>query len=428
MNSTEHVCRYRVIRKEREWRVTGVLREREIESSRECADCGREPKARFRRVTAVEREAAVPLDSPDFGVRKLARKLFLRFQDRDVLRAQPLIRQMGGIAAESDVERLASYGGIRLVYQPSQGTLHLKSIRVLDRNLLAEVAEPGSARLRQKALAGARRELERVQHPQAEAIAECIRSDTAEKLHLQTIRALAALARMVEAGDVMPARVFSTSVLGHSKALAAIRGKLERMIGPLDRLGIRDAGQTVVMGGHGRLSFPRSSLDLADFRHVGVSHHDALEIDRVQFPPGGLLVVENFTPFEACLDLIAGQQQLMLLWSAGFPGKGVLRVIQEAAESHVPIRLWCDLDLGGVRIVRSILRVAPAAQPVLMDAATLTSAKTKNAVTPDHLAAVRRDLTLHPNAPLADLLRAIESANVWVEQEALIDRMSSFAV
>jgi uncharacterized protein YbjT (DUF2867 family) len=84
-------------------------------------------------------------------------------------------------------------------------------------------------------------------------------TEAAEKLHFQMIRALAALARLVEAGDVLPARVFSSNVLGHSKALAGFRRPLERIVGPLERLGIRDTGQMVTLGGLGRVVLPNTS-------------------------------------------------------------------------------------------------------------------------------------------------------------------------
>jgi len=204
-----------------------------------------------------------------------------------------------------------------------------------------------------------------------------------------------------------------------------MRTKLERMVGPLERLGIRDAGQIVILGGIGRVWFPHGSLDLANFRHLGVSHKDAFEIERVEFPSGGLLVVENLTPFEACIDQIAASQQLMVLWSAGFPGRGVRLVIGKAAESNVRIRMWCDLDLGGIRIARTILRTAPAAEPVLMDPAALKLTTNRRPLAPDQLAAIRRDLTIHPAEPLADTLKALAAANVWVEQETLIDSIGS---
>ena len=44
---------------------------------------------------------------------------------------------------------------------------------------------------------------------------------------------------------------------------------------------------------------------------------------------------------------------------------------------------------------------------------------------PDQLAAIRRDLTLHPAIALADTLEAIQTANAWIEQETLIDKIGA---
>jgi len=53
------------------------------------------------------------------------------------MRAEPLIRRLGGARTEADIERLAEYGGIRLIYQPRSGALHMTAILVIDRSRLA---------------------------------------------------------------------------------------------------------------------------------------------------------------------------------------------------------------------------------------------------------------------------------------------------
>ena len=420
-----HVCRFRYIKKEGNWRRSGAFQEREIERISTCESCGTERIGRFRRILAVERESAGDVSNPDIYVRGLARKLETLFQTRDLIRAEPLIRRLGGARTEADIERLAEYGGIRLIYQPRSGALHMTAIRVIDRSWLADTGEPGAEQLRRVALDEARRELVGLEHPQAQAIADLIQSEAAQLLDYRTVRVLRALARLVEDAEIIPARLFSAKILGHSKALAGMRRRLERIVGSLERLGIRDSGQTVMMGGSGILRLPHGALDLSPFHYLGLSRTDALRIDSIEVPPGGVLIVENLTPFEACVDLIAEKRQLLVLWSSGFPGKGVLHVIRKAAESKAAVRIWCDVDLGGVRIARSILRVAPNAVPVLMDPETLRAAKSKCPLDPDQLTAIRRDLTLHPAIALADTLKAIQSANAWVEQETLIDNIGT---
>jgi len=60
-----------------------------------------------------------------------------------------------------------------------------------------------------------------------------------------------------------------------------------------------------------------------------------------------------------------------------------------------------------------------------MDPETLRAAKSKCPLDPDQLAAIRRDLTLHPAIALADTLDAIQTANAWIEQETLIDKIGT---
>ena len=164
------------------------------------------------------------------------------------------------------------------------------------------------------------------------------------------------------------------------------------MVGPLERLGIRDFGQAVMLGGKGILRFPDHELDLRRFHHLGIAVRDALIIEGIEFPAGGLLVVENLTPFQTCVDLLADKRQLLVLWSAGFPGRGVLAVIRKAANCGARIRVWCDLDLGGVRIARTMARVAGNLESVLMDSSTVASSETILPLSPEQVAALRREL------------------------------------
>ncbi len=69
-------------------------------------------------------------------------------------------------------------------------------------------------------------------------------------------------------------------------------------------------------------------MDVGRFRYVGLAADDVLRLSDLTLPAGGLLVVENLTPFEACLAL---------------PAAGRARLV-----------LWCDADMGGVRIARDL--------------------------------------------------------------------------
>src|SRR2546425_9639190 len=166
-----HVCRFRYIKKEGNWRRSGAFQEREIERISACGSCGKERIGRFRRIEAVEKESAGDVSNPDIYVRGLARKLETLFQTRDLIRAEPLIRQLGGARTEADIERLAEYGGIRLIYQPGSGALHLTAIRVIDRSRLAETGEPGGEQIRRDGLDEARPQRVGVDRPDTPASA-----------------------------------------------------------------------------------------------------------------------------------------------------------------------------------------------------------------------------------------------------------------
>jgi hypothetical protein len=260
--------------------------------------------------------------------------------------------------------------------------------------------------------------------PEAVSIRELLASNRAVDLDERIIKALAALAWLLEAGDVLPARAFSAQVLGNSKSLSVIRNRLERIVGPLERLGIRDWGGLVLMGGAGVLHLQSTDIRLDSFRCIGVSSDDILGLRDLELPSGGVLVIENLTPFQACLEHLNGSSSVLLLWSGGFPNRGVKRLLEQAARQKAQIRVWCDLDLGGIRIVRLIHGITSGtATPVLMSPAIVQESTVSNPLSAENTASIRRDLEQHPNAILAGTLRAILGREAWVEQETLLSKL-----
>ncbi|MND03811.1 hypothetical protein D3C83_238080 [compost metagenome] len=71
------------------------------------------------------------------------------------------------------------------------------------------------------------------------------------------------------------------------------------------------------------------------------------------------------------------------------------------------------------------MRVARNAIPLLMDPSSLRLATTKCPLSPEQVAAISRDLALHPSEPLTEVLQAILDLNFWVEQETLLQRLES---
>ncbi len=422
-----HTCvKFRSIRREGPWQQTGLFREREVESVSICRDCGRARPGRFRKIVAVEREGThSQAGGVTISLRRLARRIVSLSRARTEIRANGLIRRLGGVQAESEIEQLAHAALLRLIYRRAGGTLQLHSIRVLDCSSLEEIAQPGLLARRTAALAEARGTLQNLVNPEAVSIREVLASNKAAEFDERMIKALAALARLLETGDVVPARAFSAQVLGNSKALSPIRRRLEKIVGPLERLGIRDWGGLVLMAGSGSLCLQRAEIRLDSLRCVGVSSEDILALQSLDLPRGGILVIENLIAFQACLEHVGKSTAPLLLWSGGFPNRGVQRLLGEAARQKARIRVWCDLDLGGIRIARLIHEITSgAAEPVLMAPATVQESKLSCSLSAEGIASLRRDLEQRPDAILADTLRAILGKSQWVEQETLLDKLS----
>jgi hypothetical protein len=430
MTGSGHRCvRFRHERREGPWRDAGLLRERDVERIAVCTECGRGRSGRYRKVVAVERESRGLAAVQETFLRELAGRLEVLFQGGKRLRAGPLLRRLGGIRSESDLETLAASAPIRLVYHPKGGALLLHEICALDPEKLGEISRPGAAARRRAALAEARSATEGLTHPAAHAIGEMVTGEDATRWDERVLRSLAALARLIESGDTRSSRIFSTEVLGHSKALSQVRPRLERLVGPLERLGIRESGVHLLVGGKGRLRFPGGDLVVERFRSLGLAIEDVLRLKEVCLPAGGLLVVENLTPFHACLGQEQDNRDRLVIWSAGYPGRGVAHFVELAAAGRGCIQVWCDVDLGGVRIARLIHRAAGGrAIPVLMDGSVVREARITCPLTREQREGIVHDLALHPDALLSETLKVLLERGVWVEQESLIDRLATLPI
>jgi hypothetical protein len=349
------------------------------------------------------------------------------FRQRRRLRVASLSKRLGGVKIELALEALAEAAPLLLTYKAAGNSRPLEWVETTDLSALEEIANPGAAKKRSDALATARTAVRSLAHPEAAAIAEILRSDSATEFDERLIRVLAALARLVDRGDIRPARAFSTEVLGDSKALPSIRPRLERLVGPLERLGVRDTGSAVLIGGRGQIMLAGAAVDLSSYRYLGFASQDLDRASALDIPGHGLLVVENLTAFHSCIDHLSSQP-LMIVWAGGFPSAGVLRVIQMAVDKAARIRVWCDLDLGGIRIARLIhARTKDIAQPALMSPELVASALAAQPLSDDQKARIRKDLEAHPTALLADTLRALLERSAWVEQEGLLDLVPTLA-
>jgi hypothetical protein len=216
----------------------------------------------------------------------------------------------------------------------------------------------------------------------------------------------------------------NTSV--HPRAFAQIRPTVERILGQsVEVLGIREGAAATFVGGQGRLRIVGQRIDLAPlYPFVGFARETLTASIALELPIGGLLLVENFTAFDACCrGEIAGADCALVVWTAGYPGRGVRSLVEHAANLGARIRIWADLDLDGVRIARLVRSWAPAVIEMFkMSPEDVVAAPRRMKLTDRARNAIRAELDERPRVFLADTLRALLTEDSWVEQECFLAR------
>lgn len=436
---TEHKCVFRRVIVWSEWKQIIEFREREGRRVNRCQECGRlQPSRRARPAAFVEREwieTRPPI--AERVVREAAYRVLRAFRRRaaDAVSSQPI--KLRGLSSAlrregmrgSDTDRafgvIVEAGLLRGRFRLRGSGRILESVTVIAPDSLEDFARPGARTARLDAARMALASLTQLAHP----IAEVVRSVLADSNQLMRmspalVRALGAVASHAASGDAMSERVFSTHYLGGSKELRRVRSRVERVVGPLEQLGIREGAVLQLLGGHGALVVGRTRVDLVELGpFAGLTRERISSADFV-FPDEGLLVVENLAVFDACCrGEVEGAGHSMIVWSAGYPGYGVRRVVEAASRAGAQVRIWSDLDLDGVRITRLLASWSPStAQPWRMSPSDFDAAAVKRRLGPRFRAAIAAELDAHPDGLLVDLLKKIVSEEAWVEQEVFLRR------
>ncbi|HTG31737.1 MAG TPA: DUF2399 domain-containing protein [Thermoanaerobaculia bacterium] len=429
MTEENHACRWieRLIWSG--WTRQGVLAERLARRVPVCAVCGRErPARRLRPAVLRETRAEIPAAPPlaDAAGRGIAGVLVRRSEGREAIPAAGLLSDLAqdGIPAslaEEWIERFLHAGWLTATWRLG-GSPRLTRVSLPQPAALRELAWPGEEDRRREALRKARERVAPLSHPKAAEIASLLASPEAGSFPPPLIQALAALAAHAESGEVLAERVFSARHLGGSKLLAALRGRLERLIGPLAGIGIREGAGVTLLGGDGALRRMDGEIDLRSFApFLGLAREALENLQEIAFPAGGLFAVENLTVFEACCrGEVEAARGALIAWSAGYPGHAFRRLVELAGRAGTTLRIWTDLDLDGVRIARLIASWSSEAVFHRMSPQDLESAPRHHDLAARSLAAIRRDLEERPGAPLADTLKAMLDSGRWVEQEVFL--------
>jgi len=430
--TTGHTCRYRERVVWSGWSRSGTLTERLARHVPLCEVCGNERPARRPRPPVLrEVRGEVPEAPPlaDATGRTIAKALVDLGRGREgLLPTRGLLTDLArrGIPAslaEEWIETFLRAGWLTVVRRPGSPA-QLTAITLRRSSVLREFARPGEDGRRRSALDEARARVAALVHPKAVEIATFLEDPEIGELPPALIQALAALAVHAESGEVLAGRVFSTRHLGGSKALASLRGSLERLAGPLEELGIREGASLTLLGGDGilRRKGPQEIDLLAFAPFVGLAREAIEGLEEIAFPEGGLFVVENLAVFEACCrGEVEAARDSLVAWSAGYPGRSIRRLVELAGAAGAPLRIWADLDLDGVRIARLTASWSPLeAELFRMSPRDVETAPHRNPLTPRSAAAIRRDLEERPEAPLAGTLWALLDSGFWVEQEAFL--------
>ncbi len=357
-----HACIYREQLVWSGWRRSGVLAERLARRVPVCDICQTERPARKPRPPVLrEARAAAPEALPltDATGRTIAKALARLGAGREGF--LPLRGFLGDLARRGIPASLAEQwidtflrAGLVTVLWTADRPSRPSAVTLRKPKALRELARPGEEAQLHAALQQTRARVASLTHPKAVEIAAHLDSPDARHLPPLVIQALGAVAMHVEADDVLAERVFSIRYLGKSKALAGIRGRLERLVGPLPGIGIREGASVTLLGGDGAFRLEDREIALGIFKpFLGLPREILANLEEVTFPAGGLFVVENLATFEACCrGEVAAARDSLIAWSAGYPGRSIRRLVQLAGATGAPLRVWADLDLDGIRIAR----------------------------------------------------------------------------
>jgi hypothetical protein len=430
MNEEDHVCRWVTRLVWSDWTRLGALEERLARRISSCEICGRERRARLIRPPLLREARAVVPEAPPLAStagRLTAGALLRQGAGREVVLVKGMLTDLArrGIPAslaEEWIERFLRAGWLTAVWRLG-GPPQLANVFLREPAALREMARPGEEDRRHAALREARERVSSLSHPKAVEISALLNGPEADDLPAPLLRALAALAAHAESGEVLAERVFAARHLGGSRALTALRGRLERLAGPLATIGIREGVGITLLGGEGILRVADGKIGLRAFApFLGLARETVENLRAIDLPAGGLFAVENLTVFEACCrGEVEAARGALIAWSAGYPGRAFRRLVELAGRAKAPLRIWADLDLDGVRIARLIASWSTAeASFYRMSPEDLQAAPRHGVLKARSLAAIRRDLEERPDAPLADTLRAMLDSGRWAEQEAFL--------
>lgn len=255
--------------------------------------------------------------------------------------------------------------------------------------------------------------------------------EAAEKL-LRAVNALAALQEEV------PRRLFSLRVLGNSKALAGIQGRLARIARDfaglpesepglvLEQLGLVENPQHVFLGGRAVLRVDGRLLNLEEFfPDLGFASASLRRLEIAGIPADYIVSVENLTSYYEFLA--RRHDRYLAVYLGGYPGPARREFLARLARwtdargSRPAFFHWGDLDYGGFSIFHHLRETAvPHLRPLWMDEAILHRYRAYGSpLSPGYARRLARLAEDPAYAAFHPVLRAMLRENLRLEQECI---------
>lgn len=162
-------------------------------------------------------------------------------------------------------------------------------------------------------------------------------------------------------------RRFSTRLLGDSKAIERLRGRLGSLLrfNPafsdleddelLHALGLEKFPPPLFLKGPLDLWYGGEWLEVAALRPYVALSPDAVDDMRLASTPSYVLSVENLASFQR--HVRETDDQGIVLYTGGFPGpafREIMKRLDRLVDQSVPFFHWGDVDLGGIRIFKHL--------------------------------------------------------------------------
>lgn len=235
-------------------------------------------------------------------------------------------------------------------------------------------------------------------------------------------------------GELVHERKFSIQVLGDSKAFQKqVKSKLVTLMNryiedfdgsdPMVYLGIMTHPELIYFCGSIALQLEFGTFDASGFDSgavLPIQYVGSIRSIEMDDKMCRIVFIENRTTYEEAL--LHRTADLLIVYHGGFAGKLKQTFFRKLYESRPDLAFyhWSDMDIGGVRIFKTLKKSVPTIKPIFMDRETLD--KYLDLTQPmalDYREKVKTALDSETDSQVHQMLLALYDYGVRLEQEAI---------